>query len=166
MVDAQGAVPSRADQLWEIEQIHQLKARYLRAVDTKDWKLLESVFTEDAVLEVGGSRRNGRDTILAVMRSRLTPLTTVHHGHMPEITLTGADSATGVWAMFDLLVDDGASGNEPTRRDGFGHYHERYRRTGGVWQIEHLRLERTSDIDGVDGMSGEQVTKSPLPDRS
>ena len=129
---------SLAAQLWHIEQIHQLKARYFRAVDTKDWELLESVFTPDAVLEVGGNRRDGRDEILSVMRTRLTPLRTVHHGHMPEITITGADTATGIWSMFDVLIDD----RDGSRREGFGHYHEDYVLADGRWQIRHLRLVR------------------------
>jgi uncharacterized protein (TIGR02246 family) len=130
-----------ARQLWHLEQIRQLKARYFRAVDTKDWALLETVFTADAVLEVAGNRREGRAHILQVMEQRLTPLVTVHHGHMPELTITGPDTATGVWAMFDLLVDP--SGEGPTaRREGYGHYHERYLLLDGVWRIEHLRLVR------------------------
>lgn len=127
----------RADDLWDIAQLHQLKARYFRAVDSKDWELLESVFTPDAVLEVAGNRRDGRDEILRVMRTRLTPMRSVHHGHMPEITLTGADTATGIWAMYDLLIDP-----DGTRREGYGHYHERYRRVEGEWRVGHMRLVR------------------------
>jgi uncharacterized protein (TIGR02246 family) len=128
-------------QLWHLEQIRQLKARYFRAVDTKDWALLETVFTEDAVLEVAGGRREGRAEILTVMSTRLAPLVTVHHGHMPELTITGPDTATGVWAMFDLLVGPVGDGTA-SRREGYGHYHERYLLLDGVWRIEHLRLVR------------------------
>ena len=137
-----GTDHERVDELWDLEQLRQLKARYFRAVDAKDWELLESVFTPDAVLEVAGNRREGRDEILGVMRTRLTPRRSVHHGHMPELTLTGPDTATGIWAMDDLLID--ADG---TRHHGYGHYHERYRRDDGVWRIEHLRLVRL-DVDG------------------
>lgn len=28
---------------------------------------------------------------------------TVHHGHMPEIDITGPDTARGTWAMFDYV---------------------------------------------------------------
>jgi uncharacterized protein (TIGR02246 family) len=133
----------RADQLWQIEQLHQLKARYFRAVDGKDWELLESVLTPDAVLEVAGNRRDGRDEILRVMRTRLSPMRTVHHGHMPEITLTGPATASGIWAMYDLLV-----GPDGTRHQGYGHYHEQYLLLDGVWRIQHLRLVRI-ELDGA-----------------
>lgn len=128
----------RADALWQIEMIHQLKARYFRAVDSKEWDLLATVFTTDAVLEVAGNTRSGRGEIISVMSTRLAGFDTVHHGHMPEITLTGVDHATGIWAMNDVLVDR-ASGE---RREGYGHYYERYLLLDGLWRIQHLRLVR------------------------
>ena len=133
------AVMDLGARLWRLEQIEriqQLKARYFRAVDSKDWELLASVFTEDAVLEVAGNTRNGRDEILHVMSTRLAELTTVHHGHMPEITILDDRTATGIWAMEDLLA-----GPDGIRR-GYGHYHERYERDGDTWRIRHLRLVR------------------------
>jgi len=41
----------KAEDLIEIEQIRQLKARYFRAMDQKNWDEWESVFTEDAVFD-------------------------------------------------------------------------------------------------------------------
>ncbi|MHB1139710.1 MAG: nuclear transport factor 2 family protein [Microthrixaceae bacterium] len=137
-----GPGDDRPSELWDLEQLRQLKARYLRAVDTKDWDLLEEVLTEDAVLEVAAGRRVGRAEILRVMRERLGPLVTVHHGHMPELSITGADTATGVWAMDDLLVGPVEPGGPSLRRHGYGHYHEAYVRLDGAWRIRHLRLER------------------------
>ena len=134
-----GADSDPSARLWRLEQIEgirQLKARYFRAVDSKDWDLLASVFTEDAVLEVAGNSRNGRDEILHVMSTRLAELTTVHHGHMPEITILDDRTATGIWAMEDLLA-----GPDGTRH-GYGHYHERYQLHGDAWRICHLRLVR------------------------
>ncbi len=37
------------DQLWDIEQIKQLKARYFRFLDTKDWNSFARLFTDDCV---------------------------------------------------------------------------------------------------------------------
>lgn len=129
-----------ATRLWrmeQIQQIEQLKARYLRAVDAKDWDLMAAVLTPDAVLEVAGNTRNGSEEIIAVMSSRLAEFTTVHHGHMPEITIVDERSATGIWAMEDIL--SGPSGI----RHGYGHYHERYVcDEDGAWRISHIRLVR------------------------
>lgn len=45
----------------------------------------------------------GRGEIVANISTALTGARTVHHGHMPEIDLTGADTARGLWAMSDLI---------------------------------------------------------------
>ena len=37
------------EQLWDIEQIKQLKARYFRYIDSKDWDSFAQLFTEDCV---------------------------------------------------------------------------------------------------------------------
>ena len=52
--------------LVEIEAIQQLKARYQRAVDTKDWDLMRSVLAPDArsVYSDGKHAYEGRDAIV------------------------------------------------------------------------------------------------------
>jgi hypothetical protein len=49
MAMGQGAGRERdaAQELWEIEAIKQLKARYFRLMDAKDWRGLAEVFTPD-----------------------------------------------------------------------------------------------------------------------
>jgi len=39
------------DRLWAIEQIKQLKARYFRFLDTKDWEGMRTIWTDDAVFD-------------------------------------------------------------------------------------------------------------------
>ncbi len=140
-----------------IEDIKQLKARYFRGVDTKDWDLLRSVFVDDAVLDVssslGGSDAagtfSGADAVAGYIRSALGGAVTVHLGVMPEITLVSASEAEGVWKMEDV-VDFTAGVSQHPRLDGvrrlhgYGHYHERYRKAHGAWQIASLRLTRIS----------------------
>ena len=61
---------------------------------------------------------------------------------MPEIEITSPTTATGIWAMEDLLqVQDGAPVPYKTLR-GFGHYHETYEKRGGAWVIKTIRLTR------------------------
>jgi hypothetical protein len=76
-----------------------------------------------------------------VVRNRklLAEATTVHHGHTPEITITGADTATGIWAMMDI-VKLGAGFR------GYGHYHEEYIKQAGRWRIRRLKLTRLAMI--------------------
>jgi hypothetical protein len=77
--------------------------------------------------------------MVATNRKLLAEVPTVHHGHMPEITLTGATTATGIWAMMDIVkLGDGFR--------GYGHYHEEYVKIGGRWRIRRLRLTRLAMI--------------------
>ena len=120
-----------------------LKARYFRAIDTKDWDLLASVLTEDVAIDVtddvpDGRPYTGSDQFVATCAKVLRTATTVHHGHMPEITLVDDTTATGIWAMEDY-VDWGADGGAFR---GYGHYHETYVRDGAEWRISSLRLTR------------------------
>jgi hypothetical protein len=120
--------------------ICELKARYCRCLDTKDWAGYAAVYTEDAVLDTtgsGGARVTGREALVAYVRSSISEETiTTHHVHQPEIAIDG-NAASAIWAMQDRNV-------WPNGRKllGFGHYHERYRRIGGEWLIVESRLTR------------------------
>ena len=50
-------------------EIHELLARYARGVDTHDWELWKSVFTEDAVIDysLSGAAKGGRDEVAAFL---------------------------------------------------------------------------------------------------
>ncbi|MBM3133434.1 MAG: nuclear transport factor 2 family protein, partial [Chloroflexi bacterium] len=122
------------------EEIKRLKARYFRLLDTKRWDEWGDLFTEDLVATYEGPhpeiRYEGRADIVARMRDVLADAVTVHHGHMPEIELTSANTATGTWAMFDYVQIPGFTFR------GYGHYEEEYVKEGGKWRIKRLRLTR------------------------
>jgi hypothetical protein len=79
------------------------------------------------------------DRFVAIVRERLSGATTVHHGHMAEIQVIDGVTASGVWAMDDLVERPGSP--FPSFR-GYGHYHERYRKMGDRWKIAASRLTR------------------------
>lgn len=124
----------------DLEAIKQLKARYFRTMDTKDWKGMRQVFTDDVVVDTsssGGGVVEGADAFLAFLEPVLSDVVTVHHGHMPEIELTSDDSVRGIWAMQDVLEwPDGR------KMYGYGHYHETYQRVGDEWRIKSTTLTR------------------------
>ncbi len=125
-----------ADQL----AIANVKARYCRMLDTKDWAGFANLFTEDVLLDVTGSGGpapiRGRDAVIASVRSSIETARTAHQVHSPEITLNG-DEATAIWAMQDRVV-----WNAERHLTGYGHYHERYVRVKGEWRIASTRLTR------------------------
>jgi SnoaL-like protein len=134
--------------LLSLERIAQLKARYCRYIDTKQWDKLPSVFTADCRFEGLGSAPAGANVGAFVqgVSTRLGPTISVHHVHQPEIVLTSASTAAGVWAMEDFVEwQDGGTVKEAPGSKGFrgyGHYEEEYRNEGGEWKISFLRLTR------------------------
>jgi hypothetical protein len=123
----------------DLEAIRQLKARYFRLIDTKQWDALADVFTEDFEGEFEGPHPtvqvSGRDQMVASVRRSLADVVTVHHGHMPELELLGEGRARGIWAMVDI-VKLGAGFT------GYGHYFDEYRKEDDTWRIARSRLTR------------------------
>jgi hypothetical protein len=143
MTDASADERALLQRLLDIEAIKQLKARYFRTMDRKDWDGFGQVFAREAVLEVPEVDMvvNGRDAIVAFVSGAVGAARTVHHGHMPEIEITGPDSARGTWAMFDYVEWDSSDANR-VGLHGYGHYVEEYTREDGEWRIGRSRLER------------------------
>jgi deazaflavin-dependent oxidoreductase (nitroreductase family) len=132
--------------LLAIEEIKQLKARYFRFVDKKNWSNLETLFTPACVFEfesslpgVGATRYEGAAEFVRGMSVRHADTVAVHHGHTPEITLIDAQRARGVWVLEDIVLRP--PGGIPSFH-GWGHYFERYSRVDGVWKISAVRIER------------------------
>lgn len=143
---------NRLATLLAIEEIKRLKARYFRYMDTGDWDGFASLFTEDALFDVRGALEEnpdpatlgepirGRAAIVDYVRSGISVLTSAHYGHMPEIDILSDDSATGIWALDDILRPP--AGGPFALFRGHGHYHERYSRIEGRWHIAELRITR------------------------
>ncbi len=135
-----------AEQLLAIEEIKQLKARYFRSMDTKDWEGFAGVFAPNAVLDVTGESGadegivRGNELIAEYVRGHVDPVTTVHHGHMPEIEITSSTEATGIWSMEDMLR--WPEGSPIASMHGYGHYHETYEKIDGRWRIASCKLTR------------------------
>jgi hypothetical protein len=128
--------------LLAIESIKQLKARYCRYLDAKDWAAWRSIFTDDFVsdtAEAGGKLIVGADDFVAFTRNNIgrRSQATAHQVHAPEIELTSATTAHGVWALQDVV----RFGPGVTLL-GYGHYHETYENIAGKWLIKSSKLTR------------------------
>lgn len=131
----------------ETKAIETLKAKYFRLLDTKDWDGWRALFTDDFTGLYTGPHPDihfaSADEMVATNKKMLAEAATVHHGHTPEIEITGPDTATGVWAMVDIVkLGPGFT--------GYGHYHDEYRKIDGAWKIASTRLIRTLVEPGSD----------------
>jgi hypothetical protein len=134
--------------LIEIEAIKQLKARYQRAVDTKDWALMAEVLAPDAksIYSDGKYTYEGRDAILEFLRSGLDrrDVVSMHHAHTPEIEITSEATARGTWYLEDFVLSALPSDGAPdgTVLHGTGVYHDEYVKQDGEWKIALTGYER------------------------
>ena len=128
--------------LVEITAIEQLKYRYVRFMDTKRWDDLAGLFVPDATASYGGGavRLAGVDAILEFLTGSMGDETmlTSHKVHHPEITLTGPDTAEGIWALDDVVI---LAPLDMTVR-GASYYEDRYVKVGSEWRIAHTGYKR------------------------
>jgi hypothetical protein len=128
--------------------ISQVKARYCRYLDTKNWDGYAGLFTEDFELDVSEGTSlpviRGRDAALQQIRASIGGARTAHQVHTPEIEFSSADEARVIWAMQDHLRWDAerVARLGSTGLTGYGHYHERYVRQNGEWKIAASKLTR------------------------
>jgi len=147
------------DDLREIEAIKQLKYRYMRCLDQKKWDELRECFTDDVVTSYGGGKYafEGREAVMRFLVDAMgaPSFLSSHRVHHPEITLTGPDTARGIWALEDTVVD-------PERRfvlQGAAFYEDEYVRQGGRWLIRRTGYERTFElIEPFDQRPGLSIT--------
>lgn len=129
------------------DQIKELKARYFRGLDTKDWELFASTMSEDVEgrYSDGQLSFDGKEALVGFMRENLSVGTviTMHHGHHPEIEISeDGESATGVWYLQDLVVDLVGK----TRLYGAAIYRDEYRKQGDDWKISKTGYSRTFEF--------------------
>lgn len=135
------------EQLSDLEEIRQLKARYFRCIDTGNEAELATVFADDVSIDLrGGGYRlqvSGKNNMVNFIASSFnSDVIAMHHGHTPEIAFTGPDSATGIWYLEDRFIN--RERNEDTV--GSALYYDRYVRTPDGWKVAHSEYDRVYEI--------------------
>jgi hypothetical protein len=148
-----------------LEEIRQVKYRYLRCVDLKLWDELAEVFTPGATVDYGTLvygeplKITGRDEIVAFLRDKLGPdVITVHSAGQPEITVDG-EVAHGTWSFEDTVI---ATAHRVVVK-GAAFYTDRYERGGdGRWRIAHTGYVRTYEaMMSLDDLPSFRLTNKP-----
>ena len=149
------------DDLVEIELIKRVKYAYFRNLDLKQWDEIRELFTEDASASYGGGAYafEGRDAIVAFFRKAMgrQNFLSSHKAHHPEIDLTGPGTATGVWALEDIVIDL----QWELDIHGAAFYEDDYVKVDGAWKIARTTYKRVfEEISSRAGRPGLQVTAS------
>ncbi len=130
------------DDLVELRAIEELKYRYLRFLDLKQFDLLANTLTEDATASYGGGAHEleGRSAIIAFLETTMSrpEMLTTHKVHQPEIDLVDTDRARGVWALEDRVIDT----EYGVTVSGAAYYEDEYRKVDGAWLISHTGYKR------------------------
>lgn len=133
-----------AEDLLDLEHIRQLKYRYFRCVDTKDWDGVAGCFVPEATAGYPQRTCADRDEIIAFLSESMVPdLVTMHQGHHPEITLDG-ETATGTWYLHDKVMYPAFD----FTLEGAAFYTDRYVRTPDGWLMSHTGYERVFEASG------------------
>ena len=135
------------ERLLIIREIQELKARYFRTLDSKDWDGFGAVFTTDCRFaaartpeDLDPDPRLGREVIVKSVRRNVGRALTLHQGFMPEIEVVSPIAAKAIWAMSDIV--EFSDGKPFKRLSGAGHYHETYALQDDRWMIDSLKLSR------------------------
>lgn len=143
-------MPYTLQQLSDFEDIRTVKHRYFRGIDTGDFALLETLFTDDIAVDYrGGTYRvkfEGRDNLLTFLATSFnSDVVAMHHGHMPEITLLDEDSAEGIWYLEDVFIETA----EQRHTIGTAIYKDLYRREADGWKIARTEYDRVIELNMV-----------------
>jgi hypothetical protein len=141
----------------DLEAIKRLKYKYMRCIDTKQWDELAECFTPDATAAYSGGKYayDGRDAIIGFLRGAMgrDDFHSSHQVSQPEIDLTSATTATGIWSLQDIVIDTQFG----ITIQGAAFYEDEYEKgDDGAWRIKKTGYQRTyeemfsrSSIEGL-----------------
>jgi hypothetical protein len=137
---------ARVKTLEAVLDIENLKMKYWRSMDRKDWAQVGECFAADGSFEVpprlktdtGILTVQGGRAIAEFLGRRLATAITVHQGLSPEIELIDDTTARGAWQLHDVIVNE----KENTILTGYGVYEDEYVRENGGWRIKSSKLSR------------------------
>ena len=155
---------SAIDKLVAIEEIRQLKARYFRCVDTKDWDCWRAVFAPDFTIRNSSMSKKvyGPEGMIQLVQQNglYDRVKSVHHGHMPEIEILSPTTARGIWAAdfmhyYPLGEPFQTTGKEQVAlgkgEHVYAYYHDTYVKLNGSWRIQSFEMKqlRQDDAGGI-----------------
>ena len=140
------ALEKEVQRLKDVQAIKELKSKYFRALDTKNWDELETTMTPNISTAYSNGKLvfHGPKEITNYFKESMPDTEiTLHQGHNPVIWFESDTVAYGKWYLQDNLIF--AEGNPycGTQIQGSAIYTDKYVKVDGQWLIEdtgYLRL--------------------------
>lgn len=136
--------------LKDVQAIKEVKSRYFRALDTKNWDELETTLAPDIETSYSDGKLvfHGPKEVTNYFKESM-PKTeiTLHQGHNPEIYFESDDVAFGHWYLQDNLIFAEGNPYEGLQIQGSAIYTDKYVRVDGKWLIQdtgYLRIYEES----------------------
>ncbi|HEX8056799.1 MAG TPA: nuclear transport factor 2 family protein [Novosphingobium sp.] len=135
---------------FEVQQDHiDLMNRYAHALDVRDWDLLASLFTEDAsfrarvILEGGvpdadNTAVDGRDALVATLRTIWDGLSATHHMLSNYVVAPAADGASARASCYLRAHHVGNRERAHLFEESLGRFDFETVRTGNDWKIRRM----------------------------
>ncbi|AFZ06975.1 hypothetical protein Osc7112_2551 [Oscillatoria nigro-viridis PCC 7112] len=136
-------------QLTALENIRQVKARYCRFIDLKQWDDFKNLFTPTVHLTFHGVEGEllyqftDLQSFIDQTATTLSGSQTIHQVHNSEIQLTSETTARAIWSMEDWIIYPKDVKGLFKTLHGFGHYYEMLELREGCWLTTTLSLKRT-----------------------
>jgi ketosteroid isomerase-like protein len=112
--------------------------RYAAALDSRDWALLDEVFTPDAVGDFGAGLLTGREALRDLVRRMLGGCGRSRHVLADHRVELAGDTARCVCRVHAL--SSGAGSAAGRRHELFGEYRDRLVRTPDGWRIARREM--------------------------
>jgi hypothetical protein len=128
-------------QLYDKVEIQELLSKYARAVDTNDWELWRSLFTDDAAIDYTalGGIAGSRDEVAEFLAASM-PLLPMKQHYITNIEADISGDTAEVIAMFyNPMILPGAADQSACG----GWYRHQLIRTATGWRSTSLREENT-----------------------
>lgn len=142
------------EKLLAIEEIRQLRPKYWRIIDAKEFDELLGLFTEDAWFDSHEALMDpikgqypgfpmspvstGREELINGIIAGMPPeLQSCHMGNTGEIEITSDTTARGIIPFTDRLIIPGVVATA-----GYGYYYDDYEKVDGKWYIKGGTLRR------------------------
>ena len=116
-------------------EIEHLVSRYGRAIDDRDWEVIQSLYSDDSIFDTVSGRILGNSAIRKYYEGRLAMFgPTYHYPHSHEIyfddSKTVSNAATGIVCAHAELAIKGETTWIALR------YHDQYQRTESGWKFQ------------------------------